>query len=113
LRRSELAAKELEKEGVSVEILDLRSLSPWDHEAVEASVKKTNRCLVVYEDNISFGFGAEISAWVADHLFEWLDAPIARVTAIDTPIPYASTLEDYFLPQVEDVVTASRYLAAY
>ena len=113
VRRSELAARELEKEGVSVEILDLRSLSPWDHEAVAASVKKTNRCLVVYEDNISFGFGAEISAWVADHLFDWLDAPVGRVAAIDTPVPYQPDSEDFVLPQSEDVAIELRRLLEY
>jgi 2-oxoisovalerate dehydrogenase E1 component len=113
LRRSELAAKELEKEGISVEILDLRSLSPWDHEAVAASVKKTNRCLVVYEDNISFGFGAEVSAWVADHLFEWLDAPVGRVAAVDTPVPYQPDSEDFVLPQTEDVASELRRLLEF
>lgn len=113
LRRSDLAAKELEKEGVSVEILDLRSLSPWDHEAVAASVKKTNRCLVVYEDNKSFGFGAEVAAWVADELFEYLDAPVGRVAAIDTPVAYQPDSEDFILPQTEDVVVAARRLVGF
>ena len=113
LRRSDLAAKQLEKEGISVEILDLRSLSPWDHEAVAASVKKTNRCLVVYEDNKSFGFGAEISAWVADELFEYLDAPVGRVAAVDTPVAYQPDSEDYILPQTEDVVRELRRLIEY
>ena len=113
LRRCDLAARELEKEGVSVEILDLRSLSPWDHEAVAASVKKTNRCLVVYEDNFSFGFGAEIAAWAADHLFEWLDAPVGRVAAEDTPVPYQPESEDFVLPQTDDVIAELRRLIAY
>jgi 2-oxoisovalerate dehydrogenase E1 component len=113
LRRSDLAAKEIEKEGVSVEILDLRSLSPWDHEAVAASVKKTNRCLVVYEDNKSFGFGAEVAAWVADELFEYLDAPVGRVAAVDTPVAYQPDTEDFILPQTEDVVAAARRLVGF
>jgi 2-oxoisovalerate dehydrogenase E1 component len=113
LRRADLAAKELEKEGASVEILDLRSLSPWDHDAVAESVKKTNRCLVVYEDNMSFGFGAEISAWVADHLFEWLDAPVGRVAAVDTPVPYQPDSEDFVLPQTQDVVNELRRLLEF
>ncbi len=113
LRRCDLAARELEKEGVSVEVLDLRSLSPWDHDAVAASVKKTNRCLVVYEDNISFGFGAEIAAWAADHLFEWLDAPVGRVAAVDTPVPYQPDSEDFVLPQTGDVINELRRLIAF
>ncbi len=110
LRRCDLAAKELEKEGLSIEILDLRSLSPFDHEAVAQSVRKTNRCLVVYEDNRSFGFGAEVAAFVADDLFEHLDAPVGRVAAVDTPVAYQPDSEDFILPQIEDVVSAARRL---
>ncbi len=113
LRRSELAARELEKEGYDVEILDLRSLSPWDHEAVAESVKKTNRCLVVYEDNLSFGFGAEVAAWIADELFEWLDAPVVRVAAKDTPVAYQPDSENFILPQVEDVAAALHRLLEF
>jgi 2-oxoisovalerate dehydrogenase E1 component len=113
LRRSELAARELEKEGYDVEILDLRSLSPWDHEAVARSVKKTNRCLVVYEDNRSFGFGAEVAAFVADELFEWLDAPVLRVAAMDVPVPYQPDSEDFVLPQIDDVSAALHRLLEY
>ncbi len=114
VRRSELAAKQLAKEsGLSVEILDLRSLSPWDHEAVAASVKKTNRCLVVYEDHKSLGFGAEVAAWVADELFEHLDAPLRRVAALDTHIAYEPDTEDATLPQAEDVAEALREISRY
>jgi len=113
LRRCELAAKELDKEGVSCEILDLRSLSPWDHEAVAASVEKTNRCLVVYEDNKSFGFGAEVVSFVADELFEFLDAPVGRVAAIDTPVAYQPDSEDFILPQTEDVAKEARRLLEF
>lgn len=113
LRRCTLAAKELEKEGISCEILDLRSLSPWDHEAVAESVKKTNRCLVVYEDNKSFGFGAEVVSFVADELFEYLDAPVGRVAAIDTPVAYQPDSEDFILPQTEDVSKEARRLLGF
>ena len=113
LRRCDLAAKELEKEGVSCEILDLRSLSPWDHDAVAKSVKKTNRCLVVYEDNQSFGFGAEVVSFVADELFEYLDAPVGRVAAIDTPVAYQPDSEDFILPQTEDVAKEARRLLEF
>lgn len=114
LRRADLAAKLLEKEdGLSVEVIDLRSLSPWDHDMVADSVKKTNRCLVVYEDNRTLGFGAEVAAWVADELFEFLDAPVRRVAAMDTPVAYEPDTEDRILPQTEDVVAAAREITGY
>ncbi|MEX2467175.1 MAG: alpha-ketoacid dehydrogenase subunit beta [Gemmatimonadota bacterium] len=108
------AAERLDVEdGLDVEILDLRTLLPLDVDAIAESLQRTNRLLVVHEDTRTGGIAGEISMRVNERAFEWLDAPIARVTAIDSPIPYASTLEDYFLPQVEDVITAARYLAAY
>ncbi len=108
------AAHRLEEEdGLDVEILDLRTLLPLDVDAIVASVQRTSRLLIVHEDTRTGGIAGEISMRVNERAFAWLDAPIARVTAIDSPIPYASTLEDYFLPQVADVVTAARYLAAY
>jgi 2-oxoisovalerate dehydrogenase E1 component len=113
VRRSEMAAKELAKEGIEAEILDLRSLSPWDFEAVAESVTRTNRCLVVHEDHRSFGFGAEIAARVTDDLFAWLDAPVRRVAGLDTPVAYAPSLEDVILPQAEHIVEAARKLAAW
>jgi 2-oxoisovalerate dehydrogenase E1 component len=108
-----MAAKELAKEGIEAEILDLRSLSPWDFEAVADSVRRTSRCLVVHEDHISFGFGAEVVARVADELFSWLDAPVMRVAGLDTPVAYSPILEDVILPQVDDVVAAARKLVAF
>jgi pyruvate/2-oxoglutarate/acetoin dehydrogenase E1 component len=109
-----VAAHRLDREdGLDLEILDLRTLLPLDVDAICASVRRTSRLLIVHEDTRTGGIAGEISMRVNERAFEWLDAPIARVTAIDAPIPYASTLEDYFLPQVEDVVTAARYLAAY
>jgi 2-oxoisovalerate dehydrogenase E1 component len=113
VRRSEMAAKELAKEGMEVEILDLRSLSPWDFEAVAESVKRTSRCLVVHEDHVTFGFGAEVAARVADELFPWLDAPVRRLAGLDTPVAYSPVLEDVILPQVDDVLEACRQVAAW
>jgi 2-oxoisovalerate dehydrogenase E1 component len=113
VRRSEMAAKELAKEGCEAEILDLRSLAPWDFEAVAESVKRTGRCLIAHEDCLSFGFGAEVAARVADELFAWLDAPVSRVAAIDTPVAYSPVLEDVILPQVEHVIQAARKLVSW
>ncbi len=114
VHKSAEAAEQLEKEdGLSVEILDLRTLLPLDEDAIIESVKKTNRLLIVHEDTRTGGIAGEIAMRVNEKAFEWLDAPILRVTAIDAPVPYSPPLEDYFLPQVEDVVKAARYLAAY
>jgi 2-oxoisovalerate dehydrogenase E1 component beta subunit len=107
------AAAELEKEGVSVEVLDLRSLAPMDDEAIVATVKKTNRVLIVHEDTRTGGIAGEITARINELAFEWLDAPILRVTAVDVPLPYSPPLEDYVLPQTADIVKAVRRLAAY
>ena len=108
------AADQLEREdGVSVEVLDLRTLLPMDDEAITATVRKTNRVLIVHEDTRTGGVAGEIAARINEHAFEWLDAPIRRVTAHDTPLPYAPTLEDYVLPQTADVVRAARWLLAY
>jgi 2-oxoisovalerate dehydrogenase E1 component len=113
VRRSEMAAKELADAGIEAEILDLRSLSPWDFDAVAESVQRTSRCLVVHEDHVSFGFGAEVAARVADELFPWLDAPVQRVAGMDVPVAYSPVLEDIILPQVADVVEGAKRLAAY
>ncbi|HSJ13448.1 MAG TPA: alpha-ketoacid dehydrogenase subunit beta [Longimicrobiales bacterium] len=107
------AAEQLAAEGVDVEILDLRTLLPLDEAAVIESVKKTSRVLVVHEDTRTGGIAGEISMRINEKAFEWLDAPVLRVTAIDTPVPYSPPLEDYYLPQVSDIVTACRYLAGY
>jgi 2-oxoisovalerate dehydrogenase E1 component len=111
--RAVQAAKVLEQEGVRPEILDLRSLSPYDWELIAASVKKTNRVLVLYEDNISWGYGAEIAARIADELFEFLDAPVRRLAGKDVFIPYHPVQEDAVLPQPADIVQAARALTAY
>jgi 2-oxoisovalerate dehydrogenase E1 component len=113
VRRTEMAAKELEKEGVSVEILDLRTLSPWDTAAVAESVKKTSKVLVAYEDNRTWGYGAEIAAWIGDNLFEYLDAPVRRLAGMDTPVAYAPNLEEVILPNAERIAKALRELVAY
>jgi 2-oxoisovalerate dehydrogenase E1 component len=113
VRRSEMAAKRLAEEGVEVEILDLRSLAPWDFEAVAESVRRTHRCLVVHEDHRAFGYGAEVAARVSDELFSWLDAPVQRVASMDTPIAYSPILEDIILPQIDDVFEAALQLASY
>jgi 2-oxoisovalerate dehydrogenase E1 component len=114
VQRSLVAAKELsDREGIEAEILDLRTLSPYDWDAVAASVRRTSKALVVYEDPISWGFGAEIAARIADELFEWLDAPVRRVAALDSQVGYAPSLEDAILPQVEDIREGIRELARY
>jgi 2-oxoisovalerate dehydrogenase E1 component beta subunit len=96
-----------------VEVLDLRSLLPLDEESIVRSVMKTGKLLVVHEDTRTGGMAGEIAMRVNERAFEWLDGPILRVTALDTPVPYSGTLEDFFLPQVEDIVRAARYLAEY
>jgi 2-oxoisovalerate dehydrogenase E1 component len=102
VQRALTAANAMAEEGISVELIDLRSLSPWDRETVFASVKKTSRVIVAYEDSISWGYGAEISAAIADECFAWLDAPVRRVASTDTFVGYAPQLEDAILPQVQD-----------
>lgn len=114
VQRSLVAAKELsEKEGIEVEILDLRTLAPYDWEAIAESVKRTNKALVAHEDVLSWGYGAEIAARISDELFEHLDGPVRRVGATDTFVAYAPELEDVILPQVEGLAQAMRKLAAY
>jgi pyruvate/2-oxoglutarate/acetoin dehydrogenase E1 component len=108
---AEEAAAQLDD--LSVEILDLRTILPWDKEAVLASVRKTSKVIVLHEDTHTGGFGAEIAATIAEEAFEDLDAPPRRVTAPDTPVPFAPVLEQAFLPQVGDVVAALREVAAF
>ena len=113
VHRAEVAAAELARNGVSAEILDLRSLSPYDWEAIATTVKKTNRVIVAYEDTRSWGYGAEIAARVADELFYDLDGPVRRVAATDTFCAYQPKLEDAILPQTDDIVRAVRDLMAF
>jgi 2-oxoisovalerate dehydrogenase E1 component beta subunit len=107
------AAQKLEGEGVSVEILDLRTLAPWDKDAVLRSVEKTSKALVLHEDTLTGGFGAEIAATIAAEAFENLDAPVRRIAAPDTPVPFSPPLEKAFIPQVDDVVAGLKELAEY
>jgi 2-oxoisovalerate dehydrogenase E1 component beta subunit len=107
------AAETLAKEGIEAEVIDLRTLLPLDREMILASVRKTNKLLVVHEDTRTGGIAGEIAALVCEGAFEDLDGPIARVTGLDTPVPYAPTLEEKFLPNAEKVAAAARELAEY
>jgi 2-oxoisovalerate dehydrogenase E1 component beta subunit len=109
----EAAQKVEEESGLSVEILDLRTLIPWDKAAVLKSVEKTSKALVLHEDTRTGGFGAEIVATIAEEAFENLDAPVKRITAPDTPVPFSPTLEKAFIPQVEDVAAGLKELGEY
>ena len=91
----------------------MRTLAPLDRPAILETVKKTNRVLVLHESSRTGGIGGEIAAIIAEEAFEWLDAPGVRLASIDTPVPYSPPLEDYFLPQISDIVDAARKLAAY
>jgi 2-oxoisovalerate dehydrogenase E1 component beta subunit len=101
------------KDGTSVEVLDLRTIIPWDRDAVLESVSRTGKLLVLHEDTRTAGFGAEIAATVGEESFEYLDAPVLRLAAPDTPVPFSPPLEKAFIPQVDDVVQAIERLAAY
>jgi 2-oxoisovalerate dehydrogenase E1 component beta subunit len=107
------AAETLEKEGVSAEIIDLMTLLPLDEETVLASVRKTSRALVLHEDTITGGIGAEIAARIAERAFDCLDAPVARVASPDTPVPFSPPLEEAFLPNAAKVLDKARWLCAY
>jgi 2-oxoisovalerate dehydrogenase E1 component len=115
VERSRKAVRQLEKEGqpVDVEIIDLRTLNPLDMTTVSESVQRTNKVIMAYEDAKSFGFGAEISARIADEVFEWLDGPVRRIASLDTFVGYAPRLEDAILPQVDDIAEGIAELAAY
>jgi 2-oxoisovalerate dehydrogenase E1 component len=113
VHRAEVAAAQLQREGISVEIIDLRSLSPYDWEAIAATVRKNHRVIVAYEDMLSFGYGAEIAARIAQELFEELDAPVTRVAAMDTFCAYQPKLEDVILPQTDHLTAAVKQLLEY
>ena len=113
VHRAEVAAAQLQREGLNVEILDLRSLSPFDWEGISATVCKTHRVIVAYEDMLSWGFGAEIAARIADQLFDELDAPVKRVAAVDTFCAYQPKLEDVILPQTGHIAAAVKQLLEY
>jgi len=107
------AAERLEKEGVDAEVIDLRTLLPFDRETILDSVKKTNKVIVLHEATKTGGMAGEITSVINEEAFEYLDGPVLRVTSIDTPVPYAPPLEEFFLPQADDVLKAARQLAAY
>ncbi|MGD9901911.1 MAG: thiamine pyrophosphate-dependent enzyme [Vicinamibacterales bacterium] len=113
VQRSLLAAQQAEKDGVSVAVFDLRTIVPYDWDGIAGAVKRTSRVIVVHEDQLTCGFGAEIAARIADELFEYLDAPVKRVAAMDCPVAYHPDLEERILPQTSDVLAAIRQLAAY
>jgi pyruvate dehydrogenase E1 component beta subunit len=102
------AAETLAADGISAEVIDLRSLYPLDKKAIEASVQKTNRVLVVTEENKRGGYGGEISAMIAETLFDELDGPVVRIGALDTPIPFSPILESYVIPNASDIENAIR-----
>jgi 2-oxoisovalerate dehydrogenase E1 component len=114
VQRALVAANQLaDEEGLDVEVIDLRTLSPWDRETVYSSVKRTNRVIVGYEDSMAWGYGAEIAAAIADDCFAWLDAPVRRVASADTFVGYAPQLEDAILPMADDFKRACRELAGF
>jgi len=113
VHRAEVAAAQLQREGISVEIVDLRSLSPYDWDGICASLRKTHRVIVAYEDMLSWGYGAELAARIADELFDELDAPVRRVAATDTFCGYHPQLEDAILPQSDEVIAAVKKLLDY
>ncbi|HXY32278.1 MAG TPA: transketolase C-terminal domain-containing protein, partial [Gemmatimonadaceae bacterium] len=105
VQRALVAANQVAEESngaIDVEVIDLRTLAPWDREAVAASIRKTSRVIVAYEDSRSWGYGAELCAGIADDCFAWLDAPVRRIASTDTFVGYAPQLEDAILPQVDD-----------
>jgi 2-oxoisovalerate dehydrogenase E1 component len=113
VQRALLAAQQAEREGFGVTVLDLRTISPYDWDGISAQVQKCNRVIVAHEDQLTCGFGAEIAARIADELFHWLDAPIRRVAAMDTPVAYAPDLEEEILPQSADILAAIREIGRY
>jgi 2-oxoisovalerate dehydrogenase E1 component len=113
VQRSLLAAQQAERDGVSVAVVDLRSIIPYDWETIAAYTRRVNRVVIAHEDQLTCGFGAEIAARISDELFEHLDAPVKRVAALDCPVAYAPVLEEAILPGAADVLKAIRAVAAY
>jgi 2-oxoisovalerate dehydrogenase E1 component len=113
VQRSLLAAQQAEKNGVSVMVVDLRTIMPFDWDTIAAAVKHTNRVVIAHEDQLTCGFGAELAARISDQLFEHLDAPIRRVAALDTPVAYYPALEEVILPQSASVLKAVQDVAHY
>jgi 2-oxoisovalerate dehydrogenase E1 component len=113
VQRSLLAAQQAEKDGISAAVLDLRTIVPYDWDAIAAHVKRTNRVVIAHEDQVMCGFGGEIAARIAGELFAHLDAPIRRVGALNAPVAYCPDLEEAILPQSADVLKAIRETAEY
>jgi 2-oxoisovalerate dehydrogenase E1 component len=113
VQRSLLAAQQAEKDGISVAVIDLRSIVPYDWNTITAYTQRTNRVVIAHEDQLTCGFGAEIAARIGEELFEFLDAPVKRVAALDCPVAYAPVLEEAILPGAADVLKAIRAAAAY
>jgi 2-oxoisovalerate dehydrogenase E1 component len=113
VKRSMDAARQAAEHGIEVEVIDLRTLSPLDMETISASVKRTNRALIVHEDALSFGIGAEIAARIADDCFPWLDAPVRRIASKDVWVAYSPELEEVILPQTPDVLKGIRDIMAF
>jgi 2-oxoisovalerate dehydrogenase E1 component len=113
VQRSLLAAQQAEKDGISVKVVDLRTIAPIDWDTIAESVRTTNRVVIAHEDQLTCGFGAELAARIADELFEFLDAPVRRVAALDTPVAYFPDLEEVILPQSADVLKAILAIANY
>ena len=113
VQRSLLAAQQAERDGISVAVIDLRTIIPYDWETIAAYTRKTNRVIVVHEDQLTCGFGAEIAARISQELFEYLDAPVTRVASLDCPVAYAPVLEEVILPDSPDILKAIRTLVAY
>ncbi len=109
----EVADQLARDEGIDAEVIDLRSLMPLDAEALLRSVRSTGKVLIVHEDNLTGGVGAEIAAMISEHAFQWLDAPVRRLGALDTPVPFAAPLEDHVLPDREKIAAALRELSSY
>ena len=107
------AAEHLESEGISLEVIDLRSILPFDEEMIMSSVKKTGRCILLHEDTLTGGLGGEIAARIVDQAFVYLEAPVKRITGPDTPVPFAQTLEEFFLPKASDVIRVSKELMSF
>jgi 2-oxoisovalerate dehydrogenase E1 component len=113
VQRSLLAAQQAEKEGISARVIDIRTIIPYDWEGIAEAVRQTNRVIIAHEDQLTCGFGAELAARIAGDLFEYLDAPVRRVAALDAPVAYCPDLEEEILPQSADVLAAIRETAAY
>ena len=113
VQRSLLAAQQAEKDGISVMVIDLRTIMPFDWQTIAAAVASTNRVVIAHEDQLTCGFGAELAARIAGELFEHLDAPVRRVAALDTPVAYYPDLEEAILPQSADILKAIKETAAY